>query len=564
MSIGDGVRVPSGGAPAGVRAGPSRRRTPASASPPKSIAQRVGVSSWTGYAWGAIAVTSCFVALTCWWLTQDRSIPIYDAGAHLETAFQYRAMLEAGNFLGLFNYESVYPPLVHIIGGLAGVIGGVNVAAPIVAENLIFVPLLAFGCYRTGRLLFGSAAGLLAVACVLGAPLLIEQFHVFMLDAPMTALIAVTIWLVLASEDFSRFNFAAAAGFAAGFGMLTKVQFAVYVAGFVCFVLLHGGWRNWRGVLVFLGIGFVIAAPWYIIHLSEFSRIFEIAGTSPGADVPPGNAPPTLTVTNFLWYFWSVMNSQLLVPLFLLAIGGSLWMFATLVRNREGQGARLELLVGAFLTWLTITITPHHDIRYGMPLLAYTAVIATGWIVCLPRYARLAATTVLIVGVMANTLGVTVGVGREASLALASSPPSTQQIPDQMIFYARKGFLAAGPIRDGDMQGLFEVMRRNGVRTVAWSLEQSRLPDFSFEGLIPLAQIAGLSPALTSTVEFSPSPLVATLIHEPIGSQIKLPPCRRLVDGTGVWVVRYDSNARKLALYCPGRNPQYYGVGRIR
>jgi hypothetical protein len=239
-------------------------------------------------------------------------------------------------------------------------------------------------------------------------------------------------------------------------------------------------------------------------------------------------------------------------------------MFVTLVRRREGHGARLELLAGGFLTWLTITITPHHDIRYGMPLLAYTAVIATGWIVCLPRYARIAATTLLVVGVTANTLGVTIGVGREVNLALASSPPGTQPIPDRMIFYARKGFLAAGPIRDGDIPGLFADLRRNGVQTVAWSIEQSRLPDFSFEGLIPLAQIAGLAPALTGTPQFASSARVVTLIHEPLSTQIRLPACRRLSDGTGVWVVRYDNAARKLALYCPNRNPQYYAVGQIR
>ena len=74
---------------------------------------------------------------------------------------------------------------------------------------------------------------------------------------------------------------------------------------------------------------------------------------------------------------------------------------------------RLELLAGAFLTWLINTITPHHDIRYGMPLIVYLAVIATGWIVCLPRKARLVAIVVLAFGVAANTLGITFGVGHE-------------------------------------------------------------------------------------------------------------------------------------------------------
>ena len=39
---------------------------------------------------------------------------------------------------------------------------------------------------------------------VLGSPLLIEQFHVFMIDAPEAALVAVAVWLILASDRFAR------------------------------------------------------------------------------------------------------------------------------------------------------------------------------------------------------------------------------------------------------------------------------------------------------------------------------------------------------------------------
>lgn len=47
----------------------------------------------------------------------------------------------------------------------------------------MFVPLLALGCYHVGRLAFGRTAGALAVVFALGSPLLIEQFHVLMLEA---------------------------------------------------------------------------------------------------------------------------------------------------------------------------------------------------------------------------------------------------------------------------------------------------------------------------------------------------------------------------------------------
>src|ERR1700679_162877 len=166
----------------------------------RPLAVSVSISQWTGYAWGAIGATVAFIAMTCWWLTQNHTLPIYDDGNHLEIAFQFRDMIASGNLLGPFNFVSVYPPLAHMVGTLGALVGGVNLAAPVIANNLVFVSLLALGCYRTGRLLFGSAAGMLAAIFALGSPLLIENLHVFMLAPPMTALIAVTIWLLLASD----------------------------------------------------------------------------------------------------------------------------------------------------------------------------------------------------------------------------------------------------------------------------------------------------------------------------------------------------------------------------
>src|ERR1700723_2059142 len=91
-------------------------------------ATRIAVRGWSGYAWGAIAATVAFIALTCWWLTQNHTIPIYDAGDHLEIAFRFRDMIQAGNLLGPFNYVSVYPPLAHLVGALGALVGGVNLA----------------------------------------------------------------------------------------------------------------------------------------------------------------------------------------------------------------------------------------------------------------------------------------------------------------------------------------------------------------------------------------------------------------------------------------------------
>ena len=143
---------------------------------------------------------------------------------------------------------------------------------------------------------------------------------------------------------------------------------------------------------------------------------------------------------------------------------------------------RLEFLVGGFVAWLAITLTPHHDIRYDMPLMPYLAVIGTGWIVHLPRVARLAATGVLVLAVAANTLGSTFGVGGQVEMTLVHSTPVTEAGPDRVVLYSNRGFLVAGPQRDGDVPGLLQALRRNGVRVVAWSPSESQEPDFSSEG----------------------------------------------------------------------------------
>jgi 4-amino-4-deoxy-L-arabinose transferase-like glycosyltransferase len=560
MSSRHGVRASARGVSAGGSASTRASRGPVL--PELSVSNvRVAVSQWSGCAWGAIGATTAFIALTCWWLTQDRSIPIYDAGDHLETAFLFHQMLKSGELLGPLNHESPYPPFAPLVGAVGVFIGGVHVAPPIIAENLVFVSLMVLGCYQTGRLLFGSRAGLLAAVFVLGSALLAAQFHVFMLDAPEAAVVAVSIWLILACDDFSRVGIAGMAGLAVGVGLVTKVQYPGFVAGILAVALLRGGWRNRRGLVTFAAVAVVVAGPWYIDHLAQFSTFLKVSTENP--IVVPGDVPPTLSFANFSWYFWNMLNSQLMVPLFALLVGGTAWMALTLLRHRRdawsGQlGARLEFFAGAFVAWLVITATPSHDIRYAIPMLPYLAVLATGWIVHLPRAASWAAIAVLALGVIANTLGTTFGVGKTEQVMLVNPPPAGEESADTITFYSTTGFLVAGPHRDGDVPGLLEVLHRDGVRTIVWSGQQSREPDFDSEGLLPLARIAELSPIITGPPEFSNSGNTATLIHQPISARLP-PDCTRLTDGTGVWVGRYNPASGKVELYCPYRNPQFYG-----
>jgi 4-amino-4-deoxy-L-arabinose transferase-like glycosyltransferase len=520
---------------------------------------RGGVLGLSAPAWGAIGAALGFIAITCWWLTVDRSVPVYDAGEHLEEALIFHKMLQSGDLLGPFNYETVYPPLGHLVGALAAFIGGVNVAAPIIGENLVFVSLLTLGCYQTGRLLFGPLAGTLAAIFVLGSPLLIVQFHVFMLDAPEASLVAVSIWLILASEDFSRTRMAALAGLAVGAGLLIKLQFPFFIVGLVLVALARGGWRNWRGFAIFCFVALLIGSPWYLNHLSEFSHVAQVAGKDPGAQ--PSAVPPTLSVAAWTWYSWATLNSLLLTPLFLLALGGTAWLVNAVARGGALRGVRLEFLVGLFIAWLGITVTRHHDTRYDIPLMPYLAVIGTGWIVYLRRTPKLVALAVLVVGIGANTLGNTFGVGGNVILPLTHPLPKTEAYSDRIALYKNEGFLVAGPKRDGDVPSLINTLSRNGVRFLTWNTIGTATLEFSTEGISALAYIAGLK-VFGSISELSSEPQAAALVYEESPGSGPAP-CTRLSSGAGVWVARDNPSTNKVTFYCPYPQPHYYGKALI-
>src|SRR5580704_1120624 len=165
---------------------------------------RVRFPSWSVPAWGAIAATSLYLGTTFWWLTQDRSIPIFDAGLHLQLSLMVHRALAAGEIGKALTLTTPYPPFSYLVAALGIAVGGEGVAPPIIAENLVFVTFLALGCYHVGRLAFNPRAGFLAVVFALGSPLIVSIFHVIMVDGPETAMVAVSLWAILASEGFSR------------------------------------------------------------------------------------------------------------------------------------------------------------------------------------------------------------------------------------------------------------------------------------------------------------------------------------------------------------------------
>jgi 4-amino-4-deoxy-L-arabinose transferase-like glycosyltransferase len=504
----------------------------------------------------AIGATALFLALHVWWTIQDRSVPISDAGFHLEVSIEVFEELKVGDFSKALGPHIQYPPLLYLIASIGLYFGGLSVQSVVIALNLFFVPLLALGCYQLGRLAFGPRVGLLAVVFALGSPLIASLFHIAMLDAPQAAMAAVSVWLILATRYFKDLRYCVLAGVAVSLGMLTKESLALFVIGPLAVTFVRGGWRNWRGLLAFGLVVGVVAGPWY---LSDFTQVREI-GTGAANSGTIGKtplAPPRFSSENLQWYAWSFLGTVIFLPLFLFAAVGGVWTIVGFIRRRWVSPFAPELIIGAFVAWFGLTQTFVHDNRYGMSMLVYFAMFGSFWIVRLPRWGRLAAVTALGVVVLANTLATSFGVGGIWRISLPQAIQSAKDQPNTMTLYSNEGYLLpAAPERKGNVLGMLRELKKSGEQGILMVPSEAPNEGPFEEGMLPLATIAGLhfSSAGQST---EVSNIIAVLDHEVIGKN-KVPPCVTLGDGTGIWVRIGNPYAAGAKNYCPSHKPRYY------
>jgi hypothetical protein len=511
--------------------------------------------------WLTVASVVAFILLTVWWLTQEGRVQDWDNGLHTIDAFLIHRQLAAGDLTTAFTEFNTYPPFGHLVGALAVFVGGFSPATVILASNLVFVPLLAAGTFGVARLVYGSdRAGLLAVLFALGTPMIVSEFHEFLLDPQQAALIAVSVWAILASRRFERPGVAALGGLFSGLAMLTKQTSVIFLVGPLAVTLARGGWRNWRGILAYGGVLAAVAAPWYIYHRHELNGLVSVhdsGATTSAANEAGGFFPQRTSRKSFGWYFWSTVNIQLLAPLALAVLIGTVLAIRDSIRDRSPSNMRPELLAGLFVSWLGMTLITHKDPRYTLPVLVFMAVLGTGWIATAKRL-RTPLTALLVAVVAVNLIGISTGAGGTARVAFPGAPKNSVLAERQLTLYSPDGWLRGGPESDGDVLGLMRGLKRAGVHTVTFDAGSSDAIDFNTSGLQVLAIEAGVQPTWVYSLATLGPRDAFLLRHAPQPGDP--PPCRRLKDGTGVYVV-LGNPVMPFELYtfiCPGRQPLSY------
>jgi hypothetical protein len=440
-----------------------------------------------------------FILISVWWQNADHRIPDGDYGKHLLIALGYYDVIKEGYLGNPFRQYNQYPPLTHLVGAYYSLFaGGPSIVRMVVGENLVFAPLLGFGCYWAGRVTFGRLAGVLAAAFALGTPMLIALFHDFMTDGPTAAMVAITVAAMLASDRFANARMAAVAGLLGGVGMYSRSTFPLFIAGLFLVMVMRGGWRNRKGLLLFLGVGFLIAGPWYILHFHDLQGLTN--GTINPHQQPAWYDstpyPSRTELFKYTWYGWAMINTQLYLPLVLFFVIGLVGLSFGWLRNRSPDSYVPELVVGGFVAYITTSLMTLQDPRYTIPAIVYVAVLGTGWITRLRvRSLRLAVAALLVGIVVINTTQTNKDwPGWHTVINLPNAKPNPIYQGSLTVFQSY-GYIISqpepSPVRDLLLR-FMKGIKRDGATSVVFDGSSLNSGGYNLNSLTMIARLAGL------------------------------------------------------------------------
>ena len=500
------------------------------------------------------------LAISWWWIGTDTHTPDAESARQLGFSFHYTTAMQDGDLFAPFRgtFSSVmdlYPPVHGLLASTWSLIFGKSISGVLTAQTLVYLPLMVVGAYGAGRVLYGRVGGALAAIFLMAVPVFGPLFHIFLVDTATLAFAAPSIWLLLASRRFESVGIALAAGVVVGLGMLTKTNFAFVWPGLVAVMVLRGGWRNWRGLLVFAGALLVVAAPWYIGHIPELRQQYSFYSADNVSTYTPALQDlHKFGLRHLSYYPRALLQVNVYVPLLVFFAIGSVFSVVRFVLRRGGKHDYTpELLVGLLVFWFGLLNVDQADWRFALAGLVYIALLSVGWVVALPRPWRLAVSGLLGVIFLVNTVMTNVNVGKN----VAWSPGGYN-----LTFVSPKGIAVNEPNGVSKLPYLLKAAHRDGIKNY-WVFGPNESPPF-----IELSGVGAMADA--ADIHFVPGPKLG---RDDIGVIFRgvrkgdPPPCswvtERGIDKTGIYFFRGPANTKKLGdlvfggdprslnLYCP-------------
>jgi 4-amino-4-deoxy-L-arabinose transferase-like glycosyltransferase len=230
--------------------------------------------------WLLVGGLVLFHGVSNWiWLTENVTSTGWDKPRHLARSLHYTEMLSPITIRSLFEVtisDPVRPPLFPASAGIMyKLFGRSDDVATMV--NVIYLTIALAATYGLGQRWGGRRLGLISVLLLACFPMFYAMSRYFYLEFALTAMVTLTVFLLMATDGFQRRGVSLLFGLSLGLGLLTKRTFVAFTFGPVIVAILASGllpalWQRlkqrphvyWKNALLALVGGLAVAALWYL------------------------------------------------------------------------------------------------------------------------------------------------------------------------------------------------------------------------------------------------------------------------------------------------------------
>ena len=320
-----------------------------------------------------LACVSLGYAVHYWALQRGHIDTMTDQNCSSCCAFQEVMRIPSPDF-NLKHFVFTYPPLHSMITSNL-LSWSRSYSWTIFLLNSFYLLLLIASLYLLGKELGNALIGYFAALIMLLYPHTFFLFHMYSLDLPLTAVVTLSVCLLIKSQSFKSIPWTLAFSASSVWGLLIKDPFGAFLIGPVSISAIAALRRIAKqrkfGQILNLAVPILIVGPVIYIFYLQNHYLQDISLPRPVRESYGGGIPSIATTG--LWKYQ-------LTPLFFL-----LWVAGLAVFFRRCVPARWLIILWIIVPNLIVALMPHwKSVRYVMPAhpaFALISAFAVGWAV---------------------------------------------------------------------------------------------------------------------------------------------------------------------------------------
>lgn len=316
------------------------------------------------------------------YLKIDTTPPIWDPACHSLQSIKIFDIINSPDLTfkndlkaEIVGCTRIYPPLVYLIIYPFYKIFGTTTDVAVGVISLVFYLILILSVYKIGELVSKKQwVGLLAAFLVTMYPFIYSSSKQFLLDLPLTAIVSLSIYLLLKSDNFKDRKYSVLFGIVLGIGFLVKEACIIFIVGPLSVALINEPHARVDKIKRYKNVFFSLIGTVCIVFIwyaHEFNAIHAYAKDFLFYKRTFFEDDPVwYEFDGLIYYIKGLILQQTSFFYFIIFIISLVIIF------RKMNDSKKILLSWFFVSLLVLTLLKTKDYRWSMPILPAVAIIS--------------------------------------------------------------------------------------------------------------------------------------------------------------------------------------------